>query len=247
MRWHLTGFLSCCKDNSSILYCVARSVSSQQILLNSANLLHDFLGRAYVSNPISIQIDFVSLSLIRPSIWLMQMKSLRFNFLIDLQKSIILILYVSSQFQLQFRTVFCWATLSSWGHFLFKDFLEILSVPQGLHDVSVSISPFFECQLKMNWNNRTSIIIRTNCLYVRTTVNHLRSLFPKTHTQRSWHGGNSASCGLLAVGCSRARKFWIFGSWDNGGSQNWKLPGRSACAPRSGNWSWALNLWFGSW
>ena len=81
---------------------------------------------------------------------------------------------------------FCCASLSSDGrvNFPFKDFLEIFSVSQGMHDVLISISlPFHSTE--NGWNNRFSIHIGTSCLCARTTVNQLSPLFPGTRTWRS--------------------------------------------------------------
>ena len=75
----------------SILACLARSTSSQQILFNSSICLAIFcliFSEDSISQfQFSIQADFVSLSLICPSTCLVWLKSLRFKILIDLLKS----------------------------------------------------------------------------------------------------------------------------------------------------------------
>ena len=146
MRWHLTGFLPYCNDNSSIFFVLLDLLLHNRFFsilpIPCMILLVD--PTSQIQSP--YKMIFVSLSLIRPSIfWLMQLKSLRFNFLIDLQRNIILMLYFSSQFQLQFRTVFADPHSLLGVNFCSRIFWRFSLFPK--HDVSTSIFPF----LSVNW------------------------------------------------------------------------------------------------
>ena len=77
-------------------------------------------------------------------------------------------------------------SLSSDGRVIcpFKNFLEICSLSQRMHDVLISISLPFWLWTVNSWNNRFSVQSCTNFLDASTTVNRLMtpSLFPEAST-----------------------------------------------------------------
>ena len=94
---------------------------------------------------LSIQANFVSLSLVCSSARLIQSKSLRFKFLTDLLEIIFSIsLFPISRLNLRLSTKQCLLSpsLSSDGqvNFPFKDLLEVFSVSQRLRKIQFSIS-----------------------------------------------------------------------------------------------------------
>ena len=146
----VVGFLPWCIDNSSILACLTRSFSSQQILLNSSAVsCMIFLGEPTSQFQFSFEADFVSLwawSANRldwcswnhwdSNSWLISWKS-------DVRISLLSISRL--HFSLSFIQSLLSHYLSSDGrvNLPFKDFLEILSHLQCLHNVLISISlPF---------------------------------------------------------------------------------------------------------
>ena len=106
-------------------------------------------------------------------------------------------------------------------HFPFKDFVEIFSVSQRMHNVLISISSPFWMWTENSWNNRFSVQICTYFLDAITTVNQLliQPLFSRGYYLKILTLWNPACCGLLAAaGCSWMRKtFWIFCGGDYGG------------------------------
>ena len=81
------GYLSSCIDNSSILACLARSVSWQQIHFNFLAIFRLIFSEESFSHfQFSVQTFFLSLSLISPLIRLLWLQSLGLELLIDLTK-----------------------------------------------------------------------------------------------------------------------------------------------------------------
>ena len=106
----VVGFISWCIDNSSVLACLALSVSSQQILPNSSISWQSvawFSWKSLFLNSNSPhKLFFKSLSLICPSTFLMYLKSSRFKFIIDLVKCYILTLrFTISRLNLSFSFI----------------------------------------------------------------------------------------------------------------------------------------------
>ena len=177
-RGAVTGFLSWRIDNSSILACLARSVISQQGLLNLqflGKILPDFLGRAYFpllhqdyfslfepDQPIDSPVVAVIVGTRTPD-WSHKEQYLNFSFP-----------NVWPPRLPQLRKVFAEQFLLGRSIQLsFKDFVEILPVSQCLNNILVSMSPPLWHRLEKTWNNCLTIHIRTSFLDASTTCNRI--------------------------------------------------------------------------
>ena len=137
----LVGFLRCCTDNSSLLPCLACSISSQPHSSQFFNFLAiscmTFLENSISQFKFSIQANFISLSLICPSACLIQSKSVRPKPLIDFLERIVSIsLFPILRLNLRLSLIqFLLSLFSLDGqvNFPFKDLLEMISISQRMH------------------------------------------------------------------------------------------------------------------
>ena len=170
-----------------------------------------FLEEPISQFQVSTQTNLVSLSLICPSTCLVQLKSLRFKFLIDLLRGnvgISLFPISCLNLSLSFIQFSVSHHLSSNGRvdFPFKDFLEILSIFQRMHNVCVSISLPFRLWTKNRCCNRFSVRNCPSFLEAWSTRHMI------CHAWRSERWRNSACCCFAAAGCSWVgQTFWVNG------------------------------------
>ena len=128
-------------DHSSLLHCLAQSVSSQQILRNSSISCATFLEES-VSHLLqfSTQADLLPLSLIISLIHMIKLQSLRFAFSMSLlQGTSELFLFPTSTLHVRFRSSFLSCAFSLNGQFSLL-LEEIMPVRRGSHTVKISIS-----------------------------------------------------------------------------------------------------------